>query len=142
MVGGDKAMAGLVRENATIKAEAQRMGRNVQPRKWQRIIENAATDARRILHLRYAGISTGRRWLAEAGIVTAWRYGWANGLLRAATVDALHLDTIEALGCAIAQVDATETALLADGLNGLKALRQQSGLRYELGRYGMEGDKE
>ena len=129
----------LERENARIKAQAIGMGRNMRPRKWQKIISNAATDARQILHLRHAGMPTGRRWLDEAGIVSAWRYGWAMAMLRAATVDGLQVDTIEALAVAIDNVNATETQLLDDGLMGLEALRCKAGLRYEVGRYDAEG---
>ena len=82
-------IAKLKAENKQLKRRASRLRAKVSPGRWDRILDVAYEDAKIILHLRHAQYPVSRRWLDEAGMVSAWRFGWALGLLRYAGNDIL-----------------------------------------------------
>lgn len=129
-----RRLTALARENARLRAEVNEVRRKLRPGRHERVVIKAREDAKLILHLRHAQAPTSRRWLAEAGFMTPWRFGWALGLLRYARVDEMDVGTLQTLSTAIDRVESAAGRLL-DNPGALSVLRHFAGLRYQKNRY-------
>ena len=117
-----RELDGLRRENARLRAEGRALRRRSAPGKCFRIVTRALEDGRVILHYRFAGLRPGRRWLNEAGVMSARRYGWAVALLRLARLEHVTPQSVEHLAQCVRRLEKTAARLIeADDLTALRA---------------------
>ena len=133
LVNAERRLANLARENAQLRQHANRMRRRLAPGRSERIVRNAAEDAKLILHLRHSGLRVSRRWLDETGMVSAFRYGWALGFLRACRLERTMPESLQHLSQCLHRVELITTRYVKN--NELLTLRIRSGKRYQKNRY-------
>jgi plasmid stabilization system protein ParE len=134
----DKVLAKLATENARLVKELGRLRERLPPTRNERIIRQAATDAKLILHLRHADFDVSRRRLEALGLVSGFRYGWAHGLMKVSRVLDADVSALAGLQEAVEKVDAKARYLLevdAGNTSNLFRLRQAAGRRYLANRY-------
>lgn len=122
--------ARLAVEVEQLRRELRRARNNGRPGRHERILHRAHADARTILMLRQAGYSVSRRWLDEAGLVSAWRFGWALALLRYARTDTTPANLVHLETC-IRRLDTARDRLLSQSpRDAMITLRGLAGKRY------------
>ena len=128
-------LIGREKEVRQLRAEVNRLRRRAGDGRHERIITKAESDAKTILQCRHIGYPAGRRWFAQTGLISAWQFGWALGLLRMARVNDLDVSDIHSLDRAIGAVERSAGRLRETGDVKLDELRRYAGKAYWLGRY-------
>lgn len=123
-------IAELMIQNAALKADVRELRKRARPRRGERIIIEATANAKILADLAYAGLDHSRRYCDDTGLITAWRWGWARGMIRLCRIRLGRLeDDAAGLEAAHRAIDAMGEKLLLDG-GKLTRLRARAGARY------------
>ena len=126
-----RTTARLAVEVEALRRELRRVRNNNRPGRHERILQRAHTDAKTILMLRQAGYAASRRWLDEAGLISAWRYGWALALLRYARLASVAPTDLEHLERSLSRLDTATGRLMAmTPKDAMGTMRGLAGKRY------------